>query len=112
MVSKKLNIDSIIDDGIYKGKKLSSIANDKKKIFRLISEGYVLPDDVLEKTGIKKKIRDVKVETVIVEHEKDNKVYAKETVSLSKILKDLETTEKINQFYDSDNDGVLKDLSN
>lgn len=111
MSSNKLNLDSIIEDGQYKGKRLSDLISDKKKIFNLISKGYVLSDDVLQKAGIKKSIRNVKTETVIVEHEKDDRVYEKDTMSVSKIIKDLETNERINQFYETNDDKVLQDLS-
>lgn len=111
MNSNELNLDSIIEDGQYKGKKVFDLISDKKKIFNLISKGYILSDDVLQKTGIKKNIRDVKTETVIVEHEKDDRVYERDTMSVSKIIKDLETNERINQFYETNDDKVLQDLS-
>ena len=111
MNSNELNLDSIIEDGQYKGKKVFDLISDKKKIFNLISKGYILSDDVLQKTGIKKNIRDFKTETVIVEHEKDDRVYERDTMSVSKIIKDLETNERINQFYETNDDKVLQDLS-
>jgi hypothetical protein len=107
----KLDINSIIDDGKFKGKKVSEVIKDKKKVFSLIKDGFQLSDDVLAKAGIKKNIYNVKVTTQIVEHEKDNRVYPKETMSVSKIIKELETVERQNQFYDSNNDKVLDDLS-
>lgn len=107
----KLNLDSVIEEGQYKGNKVSDLITDKKKIFNLISRGYILSDEILRKAGIKKTIRDVHIKTIVVEHKKDTRVYQKDTDSLSKIIKDLETNERINQFYDSNNDKVLEDLS-
>ena len=107
----KLDINSVISDGKFKGRNMSEISKDKKNIFILIKEGYQISDDILSKIGIRKNIHDIKFTTQIVEHEKDNKVYPKETMSVSKIIKELETVERQNQFYDTDNDKVLDDLS-
>lgn len=67
----KLDINSTIDKGEYKGKKVSKIlSEDKKCIFKLIKEGFNFSDEVLEQAGIKKKIHSVATVCSIVEHDK------------------------------------------
>ena len=107
----KLKLDNIIEDGRYKGKKVSELASNKKVIFELLKNGYNFDDEVLLQAGIKKTVRDIRTRTEVVEHEKDTKVYPKETASISKILNDLETVVNQSQYYDSNSDEVLKDLS-
>jgi len=107
----KLKLDNIIEDGKYKGKKVSELILNKKVIFELLKNGYNFDDEVLLQAGIKKIVRNIRTRTEVVEHEKDTKVYPKEIASISKILKDLETVVNQSQYYDSNSDGVLKDLS-
>lgn len=107
----KLKLDNIIEDGKYNGKKVSELALNKKVIFELLKNGYNFDDEVLLQAGIKKTVRDIRTRTEVVEHEKDTKVYPKETASISKILNDLEAVVNQSQYYDSNSDGVLKDLS-
>lgn len=90
-MTEKLHINSVISVGENKGKKICDIVTNKKAIFNLIKQGVQLDDEVLLQAGIKKTIRNVKVEHVFVEHETDNKVYEKETTSLQKILKEIRT---------------------
>ena len=111
LIMDKLKLDNIIEDGKYKGKMISELASNKKAIFELLKNGYNFDDEVLLQAGIKKTVRDIRTRTEVVEHEKDTKVYPKETVSISKILKDLETVVNQSQYYDSNSDVVLKDLS-
>lgn len=67
----KLDINSTIDKGEYKGKKVSKILSENKKcIFKLIKEGFNFSDEVLEQAGIKKKIHSVATVCSIVEHDK------------------------------------------
>ena len=94
-MNQTLNINSEITSGKYKGKTVGDLVTDKKIIFTLIKQGVIFDDEVLSKAGIKKIIRDVKVEQILVDHEKDNKVYQKETTSLSKILKEINTIENV-----------------
>ena len=107
----EIKLNYIIEDGKYKGKKISELTSNKKTIFELLKNGYNFDDEVLLQAGIKKTIRDVQIKTEVVEHIKDNKVYQKDTESITKILKDLQTVVNQTQFYDSD-DAVLKGLSN
>lgn len=67
----KLEINSTIDKGEYKGKKVSKILSDDKKcIFKLIKDGFDFSDEVLEQAGIKKSIHSVSTICSIVEHDK------------------------------------------
>ena len=97
-MNKALNINSVITSGNYKGKTVKDVLeNGKKEIFNLIKQGFLFDDEVLSLAGIKKNVRDVTVENVFVEHEKDNKIYEKETTSLSKILKEIRTIDNIDE---------------
>lgn len=67
----KLDINSTIDKGEYKGKKVSKIlSEDKKCIFKLIKDGFNFSDEVLEQAGIKKKVHSVSTICSIVDHDK------------------------------------------
>ena len=95
---KTLNINSEITAGIHKGKTVKEVLeNGKKEIFSLIKQGFSFDDEVLSLAGIKKNVRDVTIKQVFVEHEKDNKIYEKETTSLSKILKEIRTIDNIDE---------------
>lgn len=103
-MTKILNINSEIPSGPYKGKKVNDIlSSNKKDIFKLLKEGLLFDDEVLSIAGIKKNIRDVKVEQILVEHEKDTKVYEKETTSLSKILKEIRTIDNVSESDENSN---------
>ncbi len=94
-MSKKLQINSIIDNGKYKGQKVSDLVKNKKIVFSLIKDGIDFDDTVLSLAGIKRNIRDVKVKQVLIEHDVDTRTYAKETTSLQKILKELRTLDNV-----------------
>ena len=66
------NLESIIEEGKYKGLKVADIiAEDKKAIWQMIVKEHLqFADDVLSAVNIKKKVSDVHVETVVVEHKK------------------------------------------
>ena len=102
-MKKIYDLDSIVEEGRYKGKKVAEIAEkNKKEIMRLIREkGYVFSDSVLEACNFVKKVKNVRVENVIVEHEKDNHTYEKDTMSVSRILKAISTIEN-GELYFSD----------
>lgn len=94
MVQKKtkLNLNSIIDNGVFKNKKVIDIVNNNKKdIFKLVKEGLYFDDEVLALAGIKKTIKNVKTSIQIVEHSKDTKVYEIDKTPLQKILKEIST---------------------
>lgn len=66
----KLEIGSIIDKGEFKGKKVCDILSENKKdIFKLIKEGVVFSNEVLEKAGIKKNIHSISTKCSVVEHD-------------------------------------------
>lgn len=88
---KKLTINSVIENGKYKGYKVKDIIKDKSKAFTIIKEGINLDDEALALAGIKKRVSDVKYSTVVVEHEKDTKVYQKDTQTVDKIINELTT---------------------
>lgn len=97
-----LNIDSVICSGKYKGHQISELITDKKAIFELLKEGHVLSDEVLSEAKIKRVVRNVKTISEVVYHSKDDRIMDKDTESLSKIIKDLETiTKKPQNFEDS-----------
>lgn len=98
-MSEKLHLDSTTPNG----ENVRDIVGDKKKVFSLIKKGIQFDDEVLEKAGIKKVVRDVEFKNVFVEHEKDKKTYEKDTVNLQKILKELRTLD------DDEADAKFKD---
>ena len=93
--SKELNIKSKVPCGKYKstivGDKLIA---DKKEILSLIKDGYAFTEEVLKEAKIIKRVT-VEPHTYnrISEHQVDNKVYEKDTMSLKNILKSLHTIE-------------------
>ena len=98
-----LNINSVIAKGEHKGKTVNDVLSiGKKEIFSLIKEGFSFDDNVLLMAGIKKNVRDVKVSNIFVEHEKDTKSYEKDTVSLSKILKEIRTIDNLDETIEAE----------
>lgn len=93
------NILLTLSDKINVGKNKKVLVSDlceiKGEIFKYIKKGYRFEDKVLEQAHIKKVIRDVKTEQIVVirEKEKNKKVLPKETESLKTILKSLNTIE-------------------
>ena len=93
-----LHKNSEITTGRYKGKTVNEVLEkDKKEIFYLIKKGVSFDDEVLSMSGITKKTSNVRFSQVFVEHAKDNKIYEKDTASLSKILKELRTIDNLNE---------------
>lgn len=71
---------------------VSDLVKIKGEIFRFIKRGYYFDDEVLALVGIKKQIRDTKIQQIFIEREKEEiQEYKKETESLGKILKSLHT---------------------
>lgn len=90
--NNKLDVNSIIDNGVFKNKKVIDIINNNKKdIFQLVKDGFSFNDEVLTLAGIKKIVKDVKTSNQIVEHIKDTKVYEIDKTPLHKILKEIST---------------------
>lgn len=108
-----LNINSEVTIGKYKGKIVKDVLkNDKKEIFNLLKQGVLFDDNVLSLAGIRKNIRNVKITQVFTEHEKDTKIYEKETISLSKILKEIRTLDNISETDENDNNGQIINTTN
>ena len=92
-----LNINSKIEGGKYDGKTINSILkSNKKEIFNLIKEGYIFDDEVLALAGIVKKIKSNTFKQIVVDHDSDNKIYEKDTMSVAKIINDISTIDKMN----------------
>lgn len=89
----KLTLNDTINVGRNKKVLVSDLVGIKGEIFKYIKKGFYFDDEVLEKAGIKRTVREVKVYNVFVEHDKKQKVkvYPKETESLKNILKSLHT---------------------
>lgn len=91
-MSKKLNLNSVISKGTYKGKTVEQLIGLKRsEIIEMVKDGYVFEEEVYEKARYKHYVREVSCSNEIVQHQVDNKVYAKDTEKLHKILKGLET---------------------
>lgn len=89
---EKLYKESIVEIGKYKGKKISELMKDKKKIFSLIKEGFNLDDSVLVESGIKKVIHSVSGSCVVVEHNNEElKVkLKKDTIDAKTLISEME----------------------
>ena len=113
-MDKKLTLNDTIN--VTKNKKvlISDLVGIKGEIFKYVKKGFWFDDEVLEKAGIKKIIKDVKVECVIVDKEKQQKVktYPKETESLKNILKSINTLENIVNNYNETEDIISDEDDN
>ena len=100
-MDKKLSLIDTINVGKNKKIPVSELVNNKGEIFEYPKKGFSFDDEVLQKAGIKKTIRNVKTECVFVTHEKDkqNKKYPKEKESLKTVLKSLHTLDNLNNKY-------------
>ena len=99
----KLTLKDKINVGKNKKILVSDLCEVKGEIFKYIKRGYIFDDEVLIKAGIKKALRDVKTETVFVEHEKEKKSkhLPKETESLKNILKSINVLENIDNYNEN-----------
>lgn len=96
-------MDDSVNIGRHKKMLVSDLVKTKGEIFNLIKKGLQFDDEVLKETHIKKTIRDVRVGTIIVPHQKENKTYEKETESLKNIIKSLNTLDKqTNETFDNE----------
>lgn len=94
----KLEIHSIIDKGEFKGKKVHKVlSEDKKNIFKMLKEGILFSDSVLEQAGIKKNVHSVTAVCSVVQH--DNSELLKkleiDKVDPSKIFEDIDIKIKV-----------------
>ena len=113
-MDKKLTLNDTIN--VTKNKKvlISDLVGIKGEIFKYVKKGFWFDDEVLEKAGIKKIIKDVKVECVIVDKEKQQKVktYPKETESLKNVLKSINTLDNNDNItFEEENDDIYTNLT-
>lgn len=88
----KLSFADKIPSGEYRGRTVQDIIDDPEiRLITLIKVGFEFTDDVLKAGGIRTQVRDVQIKNEVVQHIKDNRVYAKEVEPISKILRELET---------------------
>ena len=76
--------------------------NIKGEIFKYVKKGFWFDDEVLEKAGIKRIIREEKVETVLIEEKTKSeniKTYPKATESLKNLFKSINTLDNIADNY-------------
>lgn len=100
-MNKKLTLNDTINVGKNKKVLISDLVSIKGEIFNYIKKGFWFDDEVLEKAGIKRTVKEVKTECVFVDREKQPKLktYPKETESLRNILKSINTLDNIADNY-------------
>ena len=97
-MDKKLTLNDTINVGKNKKVLVSDLVGIKGEIFKYIKKGVWFDDEVLEKAGIKRIIREEKVETVFFDKKTKSeniKIYPKETESLKNVLKSINTLDNI-----------------
>ena len=112
-MDKKLTLNDTINVGKNKKVLVSDLVGIKGEIFKYIKKGVWFDDEVLEKAGIKRIIREEKVETVFFDKKTKSeniKIYPKETESLKNVLKSINTLDNIgnddNIIFKEENDDV------
>lgn len=112
-MNKKLTLNDTINVGRNKKVLVSDLVGIKGEIFKYIKKGIWFDDEVLEKAGIKRTIRDEKIETVFVDQKakpKNVKIYPKETESLKNVLKSINTLDNIDNddsiLFKEENDDI------
>lgn len=112
-MNKKLTLNDTINIGKNKKVLISDLVGIKGEIFKYVKKGFWFDDEVLEKAGIKRTIRDEKIETCFVDQKakpKNIKVYPKETESLKNVLKSINTLDNIgnddNIIFEEENDDI------
>lgn len=101
---KNLTLKDTIKGGKYNNYVVEDLVNEKGVIFSLIKEGYMFDDEVLERSRIKRIIRDSHGECVIRDkvNTEPQKSLGKDTASVKQILAELNTIDKNNSKYDDD----------
>ena len=97
-MDKKLTLNDTINVAKNKKVLVSDLVGIKGEIFKYIKKGVWFDDEVLEKAGIKRIIREEKVETVFSDKKTKSeniKIYPKETESLKNVLKSINTLDNI-----------------
>lgn len=91
---KIYGMNDVITVGRIKSKTPEEILKkDKHRIFKLIKEGLRFNDEVLQAAGIKRIVRDERIENSVCEHKSDNKRLPKDKMPLERILEILSTAE-------------------
>ena len=115
-MDKKLTLNDTINVGKNKKVLVSDLVGIKGEIFKYIKKGIWFDDEVLEKAGIKRTIREEKVETVFFDKKTKSeniKIYPKETESLKNVLKSINTLDNISNddsiIFEQENDDVYTD---
>ena len=97
-MNKKLTLNDTINVGRNKKVLVSDLVGIKGEIFKYVKKGIWFDDEVLEKAGIKRTIREEKIDTVFFDEKtkpKNIKIYPKETESLKNVLKSINTLDNI-----------------
>lgn len=118
-MDKKLTLNDTINVGKNKKVLVSDLVGIKGEIFKYIKKGVWFDDEVLEKAGIKRIIREEKVETVFFDKKTKSeniKIYPKETESLKNVLKSINTLDNISNddsiiFKEENDDIYTNDLT-
>lgn len=118
-MNKKLTLNDTINVGKNKKVLVSDLVGIKGEIFKYIKKGIWFDDEVLEKAGIKRTIREEKVETVFFDKKTKSeniKIYPKETESLKNVLKSINTLDNIGNedsiiFKEENDDIYTNDLT-
>lgn len=118
-MDKKLTLNDTINVGKNKKVLVSDLVGIKGEIFKYIKKGIWFDDEVLEKAGIKRIIREEKVETVFSDKKTKSeniKIYPKETESLKNVLKSINTLDNIGNedsiiFKEENDDIYTNDLT-
>ena len=118
-MDKKLTLNDTINVGKNKKVLVSDLVGIKGEIFNYIKKGIWFDDEVLEKAGIKRIIREEKVETVFFDKKTKSeniKIYPKETESLKNVLKSINTLDNIGNedsiiFKEENDDIYTNDLT-
>ena len=113
-MDKKLTLNDTINVGKNKKVLISDLVDIKGEIFKYIKKGFWFDDEVLEKAGIKKTVRDEKIETVFADKKTklNNKIYPKETESLKNVLKSINTLDNNDNItFEEENDDIYTNLT-
>ena len=112
-MNKKLTLNDTINVGRNKKVLVSDLVGIKGEIFKYVKKGIWFDDEVLEKAGIKRTIREEKIDTVFFDEKtklKNIKIYPKETESLKNVLKSINTLDNIDNddsiLFKEENDDI------
>lgn len=88
-------MESTINFANSGAKLVSELVNEKGKIFSLIKEGYEFEDEVLYAANIKRSIRDVKFDNVVMDKNGEKDVaLKKDTASARQIISEMNSNAK------------------